>query len=238
MERFRARMFQTLVLLTALSGALAFHAFRSVAQFQKEVAEALGRRETKLRSLQPRARFDSERRRLLLGIRDAILKARPRVGPDRSRELASLALEASEKYPGVDPLLLVAVGIVESGYDAGAISHAGARGLYQIHPSTGRLLARRLGWDFDEALLHDPVRNTEMAACYLDLLGSAYNDPEMILAEYNGGPLNAGYFRAKAEKLAGETRDYVPRVIGVYQRLEREIKGMVPLGSPQEGTRP
>jgi hypothetical protein len=114
---------------------------------------------------------------------------------------------------------------------AEARSGAGERGLYQIYPSTGRLLARMLGWEFDEALLHDPVKNTEMAACYLDLLGAAYNDVEMILAEYNGGPLNAGYFRANVRKLADETRDFVPRVIAVYERLGREIRETVPLSS-------
>jgi len=228
---FRTCAVQVLALLVALSGALAFQAFRNLARFQRELHETLWRSEQRFHTLQSQVKFDSERRRLLLGIRDAILKTRPKVGPVRAYELATLVLEASEKFPSVDPLLLVAVGIVESGYDMGATSHAGARGLYQIYPSTGRLLARELGWEFHEELLHDPARNTEMAACYLNLLGAAYNDLEMILAEYNGGPLNAGYFRANVEKLAGETRDYVPRVIAVYERLGREIGRTVPLAS-------
>jgi soluble lytic murein transglycosylase-like protein len=184
--------------------------------------------DARLRSLRTQVEFDVERQRLLLGIRDAILETRPEVGPAKSFELATLVIESTEKYPGVDPLLLVAVGIVESGYDVEAISHAGARGLYQIYPPTGRLLAGMMGWEFNETILNDPAKNTEMAACYLSLLGSAYNDVEMILAEYNGGPLNAGYFRAKVQKLAGETRDYVPRVLAVYERLAREIGGPVP----------
>lgn len=223
--------YQCLALLVAVSGALAFHALREVARLHGEANETLWRSEQRFHSLQSRVQFDSERRRLLLGIRDAILKTRPKVGPVRAHELATLVLEASEKFPSVDPLLLVAVGIVESGYDIEAISHVGARGLYQIYPETGRLLARELGWEFDEELLHDAARNTEMAACYLNLLGAAYNDVEMILAEYNGGPLNAGYYRANARKLAGETRDFVPRVIAVYERLGREIGGAVPLAS-------
>jgi soluble lytic murein transglycosylase-like protein len=234
---FRTLTYPCLALLVAVSGALAFHAFRKVARLQSQVNERLWRSEQRFHSLQARVQFDSERRRLLLGIRDAILKARPQVGPDRSYDLATLVLEASEKYPSVDPLLLAAVGIAESGYDVEAISTAGARGLYQIYPSTGRLLARMLGWEFDEALLHDPAKNTEMAASYLALLGAAYNDVEMILAEYNGGPLNAGYFRANAGKLAGETRDYVPRVIAVYERLGREIGGAVPLALRESGIR-
>ena len=66
----------------------------------------------------------------------------------------------SEKYPAVDPLLLLAIGTVESGYDPQATSRADARGLYQIWPSTGRLLLRALGWNYDEAALYDPEKNT------------------------------------------------------------------------------
>ncbi|MGH9319337.1 MAG: lytic transglycosylase domain-containing protein [Vicinamibacteria bacterium] len=233
---WRTLAVQSLALLVAVNGALAFYAFRQVEALRAEVNDSLWRSEQRFHSLQSQVRFDSERRRLLLGIRNAILQTRPQVGLAQSYLFANLVLEATEKYPSVDPLLLVSVGIVESGYDLQAISHAGARGLYQIYPSTGRLLARMLGWEYDETLLHDPARNTEMAACYLDLLGTAYNDIEMILAEYNGGPLNAGYFRAKVGSLAGETRDYVPRVIAVYERLGREIGSAVPEG-PLRATR-
>jgi hypothetical protein len=217
--------------LLAAGAALSLHAIRELARLRTDVNETLSETEPRFHSLRSRVHFDSERRRLLFGIREAILRTRPKVGPRIADELATLVLEATEKFPGVDPLLLVAVGIVESGYDVEAISHAGARGLYQIYPPTGRVLARELGWEFHEELLHDPARSTEMAACYLNLLGDAYDDVEMILAEYNGGPLNAGYFRANAEKLAGETRDYVPRVLAVYERLAREIGRDAPLAS-------
>jgi soluble lytic murein transglycosylase-like protein len=216
------------VLLVAVNGALAFYAFRQVEMLKSEIDESLWRNEQRFHSLQSQVHFDSERRRLLLGIRNAILETRPEVGLPQAYEFAELVLAASEKYPSVDPLLLVSVGIVESHYDSGAVSHAGARGLYQIYPSTGRLLARMLGWEFDEKLLHDPATNTEMAAVYLDLLGTAYNDVEMILAEYNGGPLNAGYFRAKVGRLALETREYVPRVLRVYERLRRDLSTNAP----------
>ena len=42
----------------------------------------------------------------------------------------------------------------------------------------------------------------------------------MVLAEYNGGPLNAGYYRADVAALAAETRSYVPRVLELYARLK------------------
>ena len=59
--------------------------------------------------------------------------------------------------------------------------------------------------------LYDPEKNTEAAALYLEILFATYADPQMVLAEYNGGPLNAGYFRADVGALAAETRQATSR---------------------------
>jgi soluble lytic murein transglycosylase-like protein len=73
-------------------------------------------------------------------------------------------------------------------------------------------------------MLYDPQRNTEMAALYLDILFSAYHDKKLVLAEYNGGPMNAGYLRADSALTADETRDYVVKVLDVYGRLEKKFE--------------
>jgi hypothetical protein len=198
------------------------HALRGLDAQSRESAAAMARTERKLQQLEAGMSFDSRRRALLLGMRDRILKTNPRVSLADAYYYARLALEACEKYPAVDPLLLLSIGIVESGYDTMARSPADARGLYQIWPSTGRMLARALGWSYDDAMLFDPAKNTEAAALYLDMLFSTYTDPQMVLAEYNGGPLNAGFFRARAAQLAAETRNYVPRVIALHAHL-REL---------------
>ena len=98
-------------------------------------------------------------------MRDHILKVNPRVSLADAYRYAELALAASEKYPSVDPLLLLAIGIVESRYDPQAKSPADARGLYQIWPSTGRLLLRALGWDYDEARSTTPRRTRRRPRC-------------------------------------------------------------------------
>jgi hypothetical protein len=193
------------------------------AQNQQAVA-AMARVERKVQQLESSVAFDSERRHLLLGMRDHIMRVNPRVSLTDAYRYADLALRASEKYPAVDPLFLLAIGIVESRYDPQAVSPADARGLYQIWPSTGRLLLRSLGWEYDEASLYDPEKNTEAAALYLDILFTTYSDPQMVLAEYNGGPLNAGFFRANVTQLSAETRNYVPRVLEVHQRLKEEFE--------------
>lgn len=219
-----AVLFLCLLLIAVVM--LGHQALRSVERQGQETAQAMARFERKIEQVESGIAFDSARRQMLLGMRDHIMRVNPRASLADAYLYARLALEASEKYPSVDPLLLLAIGTVESRYDPGAISSADARGLYQIWPSSGRLLFRSLGWDYDDAALHDPEKNTEAAALYLDILFTAYGDPQMVLAEYNGGPLNAGYFRAGVSALAAETKNYVPQVLEVHARLkERFEKG-------------
>jgi soluble lytic murein transglycosylase-like protein len=199
-------------------------ALRGIDTQNQQSAAAMARVERKIQQLESGIAFDSKRRDLLLGMRDHIMRVNPRVSLAEAYRYAELALRASEKYPAVDPLLLLAIGVVESRYDALAKSPADARGLYQIWPSTGRLLLRSLGWNYDDDALYDPEKNTEAAALYLDILFSTYNDPQMVLAEYNGGPLNAGFFRAGVGQLAAETRNYVPRVLEVHARLKQQFE--------------
>jgi soluble lytic murein transglycosylase-like protein len=214
-----------LFLCLLLGGAvlLGHWVLRGLDQKDQEAAAAVARAERKIQQLESGFTFEARRRQLLLGMRNHILKANPKVSLTDSYRYAEMALAACEKYPGLDPLLLLAIGIVESGYDPQARSPADARGLYQIWPSTGRLLARTLGWTWDDQMLYDPEKNTQAAALYLDVLFSTYKDPKLVLAEYNGGPLNAGYLRAGAAALAAETRNYVPRVLELHQRLLDEF---------------
>jgi len=235
-----AFLFLCLLLIAVV--LLGHYVLRGIDLQNQQSTAAMARAERKIQQLEAGIGFDARRRQLLLGMRDHILRANPRVALADAYLYARLALDASEKYPSVDPLLLLAIGTVESGYDPQARSHADARGLYQIWPSTGRLLSRSLGWDYDDQALYDPEKNTEAAALYLDILFAAYNDPQMVLAEYNGGPLNAGYYRADAGALAAETRDYVPRVLELYRRLKDQFETgaalqaeLTPGAGPREG---
>ena len=212
-----ALLFLSLLLMTTVG--IAFYAFHRVGELNSQMSQTMGRVEQKLQNLDAGISFDSKRQQLLLGIRDEIMKTNPRVSLNEAYEYASLIMQASDKYPSVDPLMFLAIGIVESGYDQSATSEVNAKGLYQIWPSTGRLLARSLDWEYSDEMLYDPATNTEMAALYLDILFSAYNDERMVLAEYNGGPLNAGYLRAGSAHAAAETRNYVDKVDSEFQRL-------------------
>ena len=213
-----ALLFLSLLLLTTVG--VAFYAVHRVGELNDEMGTTMRRVEEKIQNLDAGISFDSKRQQLLLGIRDEIMRTNPRVSLNEAFEYAALIMQASDKYPAVDPLMFLAIGIVESRYDLNATSVANAKGLYQIWPSTARLLARSLGWEYSDEMLYDPKKNTEMAALYLDILFSAYNDRNMVLAEYNGGPLNAGYYRAGSARAATETTNYVKKVGTVYNNLK------------------
>jgi hypothetical protein len=217
-----ALLFLSLLLLTTV--LVAFYAFHRVGELNSEMSITMRRVEEKIQNLDAGISFDSKRQQLLLGIRDEIMRTNPRVSLNEAFEYATLIMHASDKYPSVDPLMFLAIGIVESGYNLNATSTANAKGLYQIWPSTGRMLARSLDWEYTDEMLYDPVKNTEMAALYLDILFSAYNDQNMVLAEYNGGPLNAGYYRAGSTRAAAETTDYVRKVGSVYDNLKDQFE--------------
>ena len=130
---------------------------------------------------------------------------------------------------GLDPDLLFAVMRVESVYQRRIISHAGAIGLMQIMPRTGRLIADKLGQRHMTATdLLDPRTNIEFSAWYLSsLIGRMEGRLPLAIASYNGGPHNVrAWIRhygthvpldAFLERIPfAETKRYVRRVLGYY----------------------
>ncbi|MCC6876336.1 MAG: transglycosylase SLT domain-containing protein [Sandaracinaceae bacterium] len=101
-------------------------------------------------------------------------------------------VEAAAARHELDPDLLFAVMRVESVYNPRIISYAGAIGLMQIMPRTGRLIAHAMERDdftIDQLLL--PEVNIEMAAWYLrSLIDRFEGRVPLAIAAYNGGPHN------------------------------------------------
>ena len=91
---------------------------------------------------------------------------------------SDLFTRAADKY-GMDPSLLAAVARQESGFNASAVSPAGAQGLMQFMPAT----AQGLGVN---AL--DPGSAIDGAAKYLSNLTRQFGSTELALAAYNAGP--------------------------------------------------
>lgn len=120
-------------------------------------------------------------------------------------------IEATAIRVRIEPQLLRAVIAVESGYNAQAVSRAGARGLMQLMPAT----ARRYG----VRNVFDPAQNIHGGARYLrDLLDRFGQDKELALAAYNAGEHAVERHGRKVPPFS-ETRRYVPRVLGIYRAL-------------------
>ena len=92
------------------------------------------------------------------------------------------------------PAALAALPLVESSYHPGAISGAGAVGLWQLTPPVARRYIKVSG-DVDERT--DPARASEAAARHLRELRDALPSWPLALTAYNHGL--AGVQRARAE---------------------------------------
>ncbi len=97
---------------------------------------------------------------------------------------------------GLDPLLVFALIRQESVFDDRAVSWAGAVGLTQIIPSTGRWIAEMTGWaNYDDTLLTRPYINVKFGTWFLDrILKENDGNVPVALAGYNGGPRNAKHW--------------------------------------------
>lgn len=125
------------------------------------------------------------------------------------------------KYDMPDELKYLS--IVESGLEPRAISRAGAGGLWQFMPYTGRSYGLHQDFYIDERF--DPDAATEAACKYMKSLYKMFGDWELALAAYNSGPGNvrkairrSGYKKGFWEiyrYLPRETRSYVPQFVAV-----------------------
>lgn len=112
----------------------------------------------------------------------------------------------------------------ESAFNPRAVSSAGAQGLMQIMPATGREVAQKLGMqNFDP---FNPEQNQIVGKAYLNQMYEQFGSPELALAAYNAGPGNVQKAIARAgtndpsavlQFLPRETQDYVPKVQRNFQ---------------------
>lgn len=120
-------------------------------------------------------------------------------------------IERAATVASLEPNLLRAVIVVESGFNSQAVSRRGAVGLMQLMPAT----AARFGI----SNLYDPKENVHAGARYLKFLMDRFgHDVHLALAAYNAGEeavdRNGGRIPPFAETMA-----YVPKVLKVYRML-------------------
>ena len=142
-------------------------------------------------------------------------------------------VRAVAQAQGLPSGLVFAIIHQESGFDAGAVSHAGARGLMQLMNGTGRELARRMGLSYTRSKLTDPEFSVRLGTTYFrQLLGMFDGKLELALASYNGGPGRIGRLwrssghgdldRFVESLRPEETKNYVKRILVIsdsYRQL-------------------
>ncbi len=149
------------------------------------------------------------------------------------RDFFKYALSRSERYIPMIKKIFKKIGLpndlaylamVESGFSPTAYSYAGASGMWQFIPSTGRLFGLTMNWWVDER--RNPVESTYAAAKYLKDLFNKFGSWYLAAAAYNSGELTieralsvdpGGNFwsisQNKPYLLPGQTRRYVPKII-------------------------
>lgn len=133
-------------------------------------------------------------------------------------------IEANATEYGIDPSWVYGVVRQESAFVADARSQAGALGLMQLMPSTGRLTGRKLNMPIrnNRALLNIE-NNLRLGVSYLkEVLGRNNGNQVLATASYNAGPNRVNSWLPDKTLDAdiwvetipfGETRDYVKNVM-------------------------
>lgn len=157
------------------------------------------------------------------------------------------------KMPGdspLDPLLAHAIARQESEFNPTAVSHANARGLMQLLPSTARKVARELGQDYSLDQLFDPAYNLRLGSAYLHgLLQDFDGNYILAIAGYNAGPSRSRQWvqrfgntgttmEARLQWMEmipfAETRNYVQRVLEQLQLYRAFEKPGTPLAIQED----
>ncbi len=141
---------------------------------------------------------------------------------------------------GLEPALVFAVIRQESAFVPDARSSAGALGLMQILPATGRSIARSLNEKLPHTLqLLDPERNVRFGTFYLQRRLREMDDHAVLAAAaYNAGQGRVRTWLPHQAEVASdvwietlpffETRDYVQRVL-TYTAIYNQRLGRPPL---------
>ncbi len=140
-------------------------------------------------------------------------------------KIGETILKESLKY-SLDPLLVLAVIKVESGFRLTAVSTKGARGLMQIRPFVGFALAQALDLglepeskEIDAESLNDPSLNIRLGVYYLNDLQKSFRDIKLALTAYNWGPTE---IRNRLDEEEPIPLDYANKVLSTYRTYQKQ----------------
>ena len=122
------------------------------------------------------------------------------------------------------PVELRAMVIIESGLNPLATSKAGAKGLWQFMPRTGKEYGLEINSMVDERC--NPLLATRAACKYLKNMYDMYGDWTLAIASYNCGP---GNVNKAITRSGGNRQSYKGDFWDIYYNLPRETRSYVPL---------
>lgn len=167
---------------------------------------------------------DAVREAFVAKVEDLLFERMPGAS-QRVHEAVARALVGEAEAVRVDPLLVLAMIEVESGYVPDATSHAGARGLMQLLPATMQRETEALG--LCGASPEDPVANVRAGVRYLRRCLDAFpGHLDLALMSYNSGPNRVLEFLEDGE-VPGWAIAY-PRRVDVEHRRIRKAFGEEP----------
>lgn len=136
-----------------------------------------------------------------------------------ARRLATIIHDEAQNR-GIDPLLILAIIRVESGFQLAQKSGAGARGLMQLLPSTAKAFADESGVNWQgRKTLFQPENNVRLGITYFSYLLDRFDGRLMLaLTAYNQGPTRVASIMANHRRLPQNRLEYGRKVRRVWKR--------------------
>jgi soluble lytic murein transglycosylase-like protein len=132
----------------------------------------------------------------------------PSVSGRKSEHLYHMFIIQTASHHQIDPALIKAIIMTESGYNTKAVSKKGAKGLMQLMPKT----AQSLGVED----IFNPHQNIAGGVQYFKQMVNRFNgDVKLALAAYNAGSRNVRNYNGVPPFKA--THSYIKKVFKYYQ---------------------
>ena len=128
------------------------------------------------------------------------------------QENAKRLIIQTAKKLGIDPCIALSIAKIESNFNSNSKSARGAIGLYQLPPSTAKVLGVNP---------YVPRENVEGGLKYYKSLYKKYGSMELALAAYNAGPGNVAKYNGVPPFVA--TKNFIKDIKKEYNSYKNDI---------------
>jgi Transglycosylase SLT domain len=160
----------------------------------------------------------------LVKIFSIVKTSRPDINDDNAWDMSDVIRDECKKH-NLDPILVLALIQVESGFQFDAVSPMGARGIMQIMPDVAQWIVRQSGVRpsfnprrFRPEYLDDPVFNIRLGVYYLHDLKKSFRNVSTALVAYNLGPTE---LRNRLDNNIEFSDEYANAVLSTYQKFKK-----------------